>query len=291
MTKEFGNVDLAKVIKETYELIKKSYEKKIDIQIEVPDQLVISGDYSGLSLAIMNVCNNSRDAMPAGGQLRIFARKIGHHAELVVSDNGQGMNRKIVEQCFDPFFTTKPIGKGTGLGLSTTYGIIKSHDGLIHIESIPKKGTLVTMTFPLVDAAAKAAEMPQPIKEIAYGNGETILVVDDEEEILKAMQNLLNSLGYESAVAISGLEAIEQYKANKPEIVLMDINMPEMDGVNCAEKILDLNSAAKIAFITGVEVDNLDEFNDHIKNAVTTFLTKPVDLADLSAALARMLQP
>ena len=290
MTKEFGNVDLVKVIKETYELIKKSFEKKIDIQIDVPDQLVISGDYSGLSQAIMNVCNNSRDAMPAGGQLRIFARKIGNHAELIVSDNGQGMNPKTVEQCFDPFFTTKPIGKGTGLGLSTTYGIIKSHDGLIHIESKPKKGTLVTMTFPLVDAAAKAAEMPQPIKEIAYGNGETILVVDDEEEILKAMQNLLNSLGYESAVAISGLEAIEQYKANKPEIVLMDINMPEMDGVNCAEKILDLNSAAKIAFITGVEVGSLDEFGDRIKNSVTTFLTKPVELADLSAALARMLQ-
>jgi CheY-like chemotaxis protein len=251
---------------------------------------VISGDYSGLSQAIMNVCNNSRDAMPAGGQLRIFARKIGHHAELIVSDNGQGMNPKTVEQCFDPFFTTKPIGKGTGLGLSTTYGIIKSHDGLIHIESKPKKGTLVTMTFPLVAAAAEAAEMPQPIKEIAYGKGETILVVDDEEEILKAMQNLLNSLGYESAVAVSGQEAIEQYKANKPEIVLLDINMPEMDGVSCAEKILDLNSAAKIAFITGVEVGSLDEFGDRIKNAVTTFLTKPVELADLSAVLARMLQ-
>ena len=152
------------------------------------------------------------------------------------------------------------------------------------------KGQIVTMTFPLVAAAAEAAEMPQPIKEIAYGKGETILVVDDEEEILKAMQNLLNSLGYESAVAISGQEAIEQYKANKPEIVLLDINMPEMDGVSCAEKILDLNSAAKIAFITGVEVGSLDEFGDRIKNAVTTFLTKPVELADLSAALARMLQ-
>jgi PAS domain S-box-containing protein len=290
MTKEFGSVDLVQVIKETYELIKKSFEKKIDIQIDVPDSLVVSGDYSGLSQAIMNVCNNSRDAMPAGGQLRIFARKIGNHAELVVSDNGQGMNRKTVEQCFDPFFTTKPIGKGTGLGLSTTYGIVKSHDGLIHIESKPKKGTLVTMTFPLVDAAAEFAEKPQPIKEIAYGNGETILVVDDEEEILKAMQNLLNSLGYKSAVAVSGPEAIEQYKANKPEIVLLDINMPEMDGANCAEKIMDLNPDAKIAFITGFEADSMDEFNDRIKKSITTFLTKPVELIDLSAALKHMLQ-
>jgi CheY-like chemotaxis protein len=290
MAKEYSHVDLVKVIKEIYELLKKSFEKKIDIQIDVPDSMVILGDYSGLSQAIMNLCNNSRDAMPAGGRLDIVARQIGNHAELTVFDNGQGMTRKTVEQCFDPFFTTKPIGKGTGLGLSTTYGIIKSHEGLIHIESKPKKGTVITMTFPLAHAAADIVEMPRPAEEIAYGNGETILVVDDEEEILKAMQNLLNSLGYLPAVAISGRDAIERYRATQPEIVLMDINMPEMDGVNCAEKILDLNPAAKIAFISGYEVGSLDEFGDRIKDAVTTFLTKPVELADLSATLTRMLQ-
>jgi CheY-like chemotaxis protein len=290
MAKEFSKVDLIKVIKDTYELFKKSFEKRIDIQIEAPDSLVILGDYAGLSQAIMNLCNNSRDAMPAGGQLRIHARQIGNHAEVIVSDNGQGMNRKTIEQCFDPFFTTKPIGKGTGLGLSTTYGIIKSHDGLIHIESKSKKGTVITMTLPLADATSDIAEVQQPVKEITYGKGETILVVDDEEEILRAMQNLLNGLGYKSAVAISGQDAIKHYQAMQPEIVLMDINMPEMDGVNCAEKILDLNPAAKIAFITGYEAGSLDEFGDRIKNAVTTFLTKPVELADLSATLTRMLQ-
>jgi PAS domain S-box-containing protein len=291
MAKEFSNVDLVKVIKETYELIKKSFEKKIDIQIDVPDTLPIHGDYSGLCQAIMNLCNNARDAMPAGGQLCIHAKQLGNHAELKVSDNGQGMNRKTIDQCFDPFFTTKPIGKGTGLGLSTTYGIIKSHDGLIQIDSKPKQGTLITMTFPLADTATAIAEKPQPSTEIVYGNGETILVVDDEEEILNAMQKLLGSLGYESLVAISGQEAIEQYQTMKPEIVLLDISMPEMDGVNCAEKILNLNPIAKIAFITGYEVGNLDDFGDRIKNAVTTCLTKPVELADLSATLSRMLQP
>ncbi len=289
MAKEFSKVDLVDVIKETYELIKKSFEKKIDIQIDGPDSLPILGDYSGLSQAIMNLCNNARDAMPAGGQLRIQTRRIGNHAELIVSDNGQGMNRKTIEQCFDPFFTTKPIGKGTGLGLSTTYGIIKSHDGLIHIESKPRKGTLITMTFPLVDSADEISEMSEPATEISYGNGETILVVDDEEEILNAMQQLLNSLGYQSAVAISGQDAIEQYRIMKPEIVLMDINMPEMDGANCAEKILDLNPAARIAFITGYEAESMEEFGDRINNAVTTFLTKPVGLADLSTTLSRML--
>jgi two-component system cell cycle sensor histidine kinase/response regulator CckA len=290
MAKEFSKLDLVEVIKETYRLVKKSFEKRFDVQIDVPDTLSILGDYAGLSQALMNLCTNARDAMPAGGQLRIQARQIGNHAELIVSDTGQGMKRKTIEQCFDPFFTTKPIGKGTGLGLSTTYGIVKSHEGLIHLESKPKKGTTITMTFPLVETGAAVEKKPEPAAEISYGNGEIILVVDDEEEILKAMQNLLKGLGYQSAIAGSGKDAIEKFEAMKPEVVLMDINMPEMDGINCAEKIFDLNPHAKIAFITGFEVEGLDEFGDRIKDSVKTFLTKPVELADLSSALSRMLQ-
>jgi signal transduction histidine kinase/DNA-binding response OmpR family regulator len=290
MAKEFTRLDLVEVVKETYRLLRKSFDKRIDLQIDVPDRLPILGDYSGISQALMNLCTNARDAMPAGGQLRIEAKKIGNHAELIVSDSGQGMKRKTIEQCFDPFFTTKPIGKGTGLGLSTTYGIVKSHDGLIHVESKPRKGTTITMTFPLTEVDAAVEEAPRPAAKISYGNGETILVVDDEEEILRAMQNLLNGLGYQSAIASSGKDALEKYEAMKPEVVLMDINMPEMDGANCAEKILDINPDAKIAFITGYQVEGLDEFGERIKNSVKTFLTKPVELADLSATLSQMLQ-
>jgi len=290
MAKEFHKLDLVALIKDTYRLIKKSFKKKIDIQIDVPETLPILGDSAGLSQALMNLCTNARDAMPAGGQLRIEAKKIGNHAEIIVSDNGQGMNRKTIEKCFDPFFTTKPIGKGTGLGLSTTYGIVKSHEGLIHIESKLKKGTVITITFPLAQNADEFEAQPEPAAEISYGNGEIVLVVDDEEEILKAMQNLLDGLGYQSAVARSGEEALEIYAARKPEVVLMDINMPEMDGVNCAEKIFDLNPDAKIAFISGYEITGSDEFGDRIKDSIQTFLTKPVELADLSTALTHMLQ-
>jgi len=290
MAKEFTRLDLVEVIKETYLLIKKSFDKRIDVVIDVPGTLWILGDYSGLSQALMNLCTNARDAMPTGGHLRIQARQIGNHAELIVSDTGQGMKRKIIEKCFDPFFTTKPIGKGTGLGLSTTYGIVKSHEGLIHVESSPGKGTTINMTFPLAEVDATVEEKLRPAAEMAYGNGEVILVVDDEAEILRAMQSLLKGLGYQSAVAASSMEGIEKYRAVKPEVVLMDINMPDMDGANCAEKILDINPDAKIAFISGYVIEGPDEFSDRIKASVKTFLTKPVELADLSAALARMLQ-
>ena len=291
MAKEFLKIDLVAVIRETYGLIRESFEKKIEIQIEVPDSLPILGDSAGLSQALMNLCTNARDSMPNGGLLSIKAKKIGNHAELIVSDNGLGMDAKTIEQCFDPFFTTKPIGKGTGLGLSTTYGIVKSHEGMIALDSKPDQGTTIRITFPLAQTAAeidKLAEPPQA--KILYGNGETILVVDDEQEILNAMQKLLEGLGYRPATAISANEALDKYAALQPDVMLMDINMPEMDGVNCAEKILDLNPDAKIAFITGYEITNPDELGDRIKESVKTFLIKPVELADLSTALTRLLQ-
>ena len=146
------------------------------------------------------------------------------------------------------------------------------------------------MSFPLTGNAAGIDAQPEPAAEVSYGNGEIVLVVDDEEEILKAMQNLLDGLGYQSAVATSGKEALDKYAAMKPEVVLMDINMPEMDGVNCAEKIFDLNPDAKIAFLSGYGVEGLDELGDRIKASIKTYLTKPVELADLSTALSRMLQ-
>jgi two-component system cell cycle sensor histidine kinase/response regulator CckA len=290
MAKEFHKMDLVAVIRETYGLIRESFEKKIEIQIDVPDTLQILGDSAGLSQVLMNLCTNARDSMPEGGLLRITARKIGSHAELIVSDNGQGMDAKTIEQCFNPFFTTKPIGKGTGLGLSTTYGIVKSHEGMIHMDSKPDQGTTIRVTFPLLQTTAAIEEQAEPPAEISYGNGETILVVDDEQEILNAMQKLLDGLGYRSAIAISANEALDKFAALSPDVVLMDINMPEMDGANCAEKIFDLNPDAKIAFITGYEINNLDEFSDRIKASIKTFLIKPAELVDLSNALTRMLQ-
>jgi two-component system cell cycle sensor histidine kinase/response regulator CckA len=290
MAKEFHKLDLAAMIRETHGLIRKSFEKKIDIQIDLPGALPILGDAAGLSQALMNLCTNARDSMPNGGLLRIAAKRIGSNAEVIVSDNGQGMDAKTIEQCFDPFFTTKPIGKGTGLGLSTTYGIVKSHEGMIHLDSKPGQGTTFRITFPLAQSAAAIEKPAEPPARISYGNGETILVVDDEKEILNAMQKLLDGLGYRSAAAISGNEALDKFAALKPDVVLMDINMPEMDGVNCAEKIFDLDPNAKIAFITGYEINNLDEFSGRIKTSIKTFLTKPVALAELSTTLTAMLQ-
>ena len=241
---EFKIINLADVISQTCQLIRTSFDQKIEIVTDYPEQLPIMGDVNSLSQALMNLCTNARDAMPDGGILSIKAAREDRRILVTVSDNGEGMGKGTVEKCFDPFFTTKPVGKGTGLGLSTTYGIIKSHEGLISVASQSKKGTTFKIHFPLVAGQEEHRLEDEP--SLARGNGQLVLVVDDEPEILNAMKELLEYLGYKPAFASSGTEGLEKFKACKPDAVLMDINMPEMDGIACIEEILTYDPGAKI---------------------------------------------
>jgi CheY-like chemotaxis protein len=284
---EFQKMDLVDVVRDTYELIRKSFDQKIDIQFDAPDALLIMGDPSGLSQTMMNLCTNARDALPDGGKLSLSVRRVRDFAEVVVSDSGQGMNRETIEKCFDPFFTTKPVGQGTGLGLSTTYGIIKSHDGLIQVQSDLNKGSTFIINLPLVEAEEEIK--PEKAPQIARGSGERIMVVDDEEQILHAMRDVLNGLNYRPILASSGKEGLEKYKEFEPEAVLLDINMPVMDGFTFAEKLLSIDADARIAFVSGYEMNGLDGLKDVVKDSIKGYLTKPVDLSTLSGFLEQLL--
>ena len=148
--KEIETIDLAEVLRETYGLITKSFDKNIDIRMDIADSLLIRGDRSELSQVFMNLCTNARDAMPDGGELSIEASMEGDDALITISDTGAGMDEQTREQCFDPFFTTKEADKGTGLGLSTAYGIVKDHGGEIHVFSELNKGTTFKLYFPSI---------------------------------------------------------------------------------------------------------------------------------------------
>jgi PAS domain S-box-containing protein len=284
---EFQQLDLVKVVADTEHLIRKSFDKRIDIQVDMPETLPIMGDHAGLSQALMNLCTNARDAMTAGGKLIIEGKIKGDRALLSISDTGQGMERETIEKCFDPFFTTKPIGQGTGLGLSTTYGIVKSHEGLIKVSSVAGKGSSFSLSFPLADFIQVAEK--ESLKRISHGAGEKIMVIDDDEEILKAMKDLLEGIGYKPILATSCKEGLEKFAQMEPEAVLLDINMPVMDGFTCAEKLLDLDSRAKIAFVSGYEMNGLDGLKDRVKASIKGYLTKPVEVSRLSAFLEQLL--
>ena len=283
---EFKIINLSEVIRQIFEIIRKSFDQKIEILTEYPDQLPIMGDSTGVSQALMNLCTNARDAMPAGGQLVIKAVQEGRRILVTVSDNGEGMGKETIEKCFDPFYTTKPIGKGTGLGLSTTYGIIKSHEGLISVESQANKGTSFKIHFPLAldDDERKPIEAPP----LARGDGQLVLVVDDEPEIQTAMKELLEYLGYKPEFASNGTEGLDKYKSCKPDGVLMDINMPEMDGIACIEEILNYDPDANISIVSGYELDGMNGLGKRAQKSIKDYLPKPVGLGDLSALLAKM---
>jgi len=144
------------------------------------------------------------------------------------------------------------------------------------------------MYFPLVDLENQVPREKPP--EIVHGKGQRILVVDDEPDILSALKDLLKLLDYQPTLAANGKEALEQYKAVKPHAVLMDINMPEMDGLACIEKMLKIDPHANISVITGYEMDGLNGLSQQAKNAIKYYIAKPVALADLSVLLARMLE-
>jgi len=287
--KDLLDINLVDVIQEVYQLIHDSFDKKISIFIDVPASLKILGDYSGISQALMNLCTNARDAMPSGGELRIQAKQADNQAHIVVSDTGHGMEPEIIEKCFDPFFTTKEVGKGTGLGLSTTYGIVKGHNGRTRIDSKLGKGTRFEISFPLSETAT--SEEPSQLSDIVKGNGEKIMVVDDEVEIQEAMPRLLDLLGYQSVLAENADDAVKLYKTFRPDLVLMDRNLPGTDGIVCAERIAEYDPDAKIAIISGYDLNGPAGIDMEKLEFIKGYLMKPIDAGDLSKLLHQLLRP
>lgn len=218
---ERAEVSIAQLIRDVEKIVHRTFLQHIEIQTRVPPDLwTVLGDATQLHQALLNLCLNARDAMPAGGQLVISAenREIaadhaglnenppahaGSSVLLEVKDSGTGMAPPIMENIFDPFFTTKEFGKCSGLGLSSSLAIVKSHGGFIHVASEPGKGTTFQIFIPAQTTIASPAP-PSPTLEIPCGNGELILVVDDEAPMRQITQRTLESFGYRVVLACDG---------------------------------------------------------------------------------------
>ena len=286
-TEELETINLAEVLQETYELITKSFDKKIDIRMDIADSLPIRGDRSELSQVFMNLCTNARDAMPDGGELSIEASVEGDDALITISDAGLGMDEQTREQCFDPFFTTKEVDKGTGLGLSTAYGIVKDHGGEIHVFSELNKGTTFKLYFPL--ALSDEHRKQAGVNEVVQGSGEKVLIVDDEADILEILVKLTEQLGYCTVSADSGKAGIDKYKSWQPDVVLLDRNMPEMDGLTCARSILEYDPEARIVLISGYDAGGASGVDDKTKALIKGYLTKPINMEQVSQTIQKVL--
>ena len=281
-------LNLSEVIHETSKPIISSFDKNIVIHLDLPKLLPVAGDPSALSQVLMNLFTNARDAMPDGGRLDIEARKKGDRVEVIISDTGCGMDKEALGKCFDPFFTTKDIGKGTGLGLSTSYGIVREHGGEILVHSEPGKGASFKLYFPL--ASEDAVEEKGKDIEIIRGKGEKILLVDNEIDMLSPMRDLLEASGYMVRLAFKGKEALERYRTWKPDLVILDIRMPETDGITCVKEILAYDSDAQIVIMSGYDEEGLKGLDASVRKYVKGYLTKPVDTGGLSEVMAGVLR-
>ncbi len=281
-------LQISHIISEIDKITKETFSRNIESRTDVPNDLwTISGDVTQLHQVIMNLCVNARDAMPYGGVLCVSAEnffvdksyakmntetRIGPYVVITVSDTGTGIPPEVMDRIFEPFFTTKEHGKGTGLGLSTAHAIVKSHGGFIDLNSEVGKGTAVRIYLPAIKTEIHEEGEQQP--ELLTGDGEWILVAEDEKSIRDVTLSTLETYGYKVLTANDGAEAVALYAENmdKIKVILMDLMMPVMDGQASIRAIRRICTGVKIIAVSGLaEKDRLTKVADY----TNAFLPKP----------------
>jgi PAS domain S-box-containing protein len=291
---EFRPVNVNDIVKEIMVMIFETFPKILTYAQNI-DQGVsyINADRSQLHQLLLNLCVNARDAMPKGGLLTINTQMVSgasllrQHPGAVessyvcieVSDTGEGMAPEISRRIFEPFFTTKELGKGTGLGLAVVFGVIQTHKGFIDVESELGKGTTFSIYLPAPQIAEPIIEKKdEATLEETPGGTETLLVVEDEEMLMMTLQMLLVEKGYKVLSAEDGLTAVNIYKERRNEIalVLTDLGLPKMTGMEECAQIKKLNPSARVIIATGYLDSGMK--SEFLKTGIQHFLFKPYDL-------------
>ncbi len=292
------SIQVSHLLVEIQKVIRQTFPKDIDLEMDLPqDSWLISADGTLLHQVFMNLCVNARDAMPNGGTLSIRVENLtldanyarmnldaepGPYVVLTIADTGMGISQEIIDRIFDPFFTTKDVGKGTGLGLSTVMGIVKSHHGFLNVYSEVGKGTRFKVYFPATDV-----EVPDEMckSDLQRGQGELILVVDDEVAVQQVTQATLEAHGYRAMRASDGIEAIALYAEHKYEIsvVLLDMMMPSLDSVTTIRTLHKLNPEVQIIAMSGLGTN--ESVTKTMKEGVKAFLAKPFTAPELLTLL------
>jgi PAS domain S-box-containing protein len=296
-------VDLSRIVAETLELVRGSLAPSIELAVELPsERLYVIGDATQLHQVTMNLCTNACHAMPKGGVLRVALgvetieseRVLAHstlHAGtyvcLTVQDTGIGMEDATLARIFEPGFTTKEVGKGTGLGLALVYGIVTDSAGAIDVASAPGRGSTFAIYLPRIEGmqiqAPALAEAP-----IVRGQGERILVVDDEEALVAVTSEVLKHFGYEPVGCSDGDAALAAFESGGIDAVIADEVMPGISGTQLARALRRRRADLPIVLVSGYTGPILSE--RALAAGVTEILKKPVQSRDIASALARVLR-
>ncbi len=295
--------DIAIVLKEVVKLLRASIPSTIDIVQKIPSNLgTVMADQTQIHQVLMNLCTNAAHAMEArGGTLTVTLKNClvdenttamgdslssGRYLQLSVRDTGSGMDKAVVDRIFDPYYTTKAVGEGTGMGLATVHGIVNDHDGCVFVESVPGKGSVFRVFFPMLENPAEAlSSQPE-----AYPRGtERILFVDDEELLVQVGVEMLNDLGYDAVGTTHALQALERFTSTPDEfdLVITDMTMPGMTGDQLAAKILRHRPDIPIMICTGFSKRISSEMASSL--GIRALLMKPVTVQELARTIREVL--
>jgi CheY-like chemotaxis protein len=285
-------------------ILRQTMPKSILVEAMLPSDLwPVLGNATQLHQALLNLCVNARDAMPTGGRLTIAADNVELTAEearelpdgrpgpfvmILVSDTGTGIPPEVLPKIFEAFFTTKAPGKGTGLGLSTIVRIVRNHGGVVTVKSEVGTGTSFEIYLPRAEPEPASRTAAPPQASLRPGHGELLLFIDDDQSVREMVAPALKEQGYHVLTAANGAEALAllEGQERQPRLVLSDIAMPVMDGLEITEKLHTRWPDLPIVLISGT----FDVEKQALPTGVIKVLTKPFRLEQLLAVTAEALQ-
>jgi signal transduction histidine kinase/CheY-like chemotaxis protein/HAMP domain-containing protein len=290
-------------VENVVKLLENTISKMITIRLDLAENLPpVLSDPAQLEQVIMNLNVNARDAMPNGGEIFIQSEKAtvdeqfcemypeanpGEYIKLTVADQGEGIDQEILTRIFEPFFTTKEFGKGTGLGLAMVYGIVKSHKGFCIVSSSLGKGSSFAVYLPVAGKAEDEEEMEHVTDQLMNAN---VLIVDDEELVVSMLAEHLHNLGCQTFQASNGEEALQILSQNLEEldVVILDINMPVMDGKKAYEKMAEMKPELKVLVASGYTLNGQAE--ELLQKGAHGFIQKPYSLENIAAKIRQVLK-
>jgi PAS domain S-box-containing protein len=300
---EYRPTDMNQVVAGMERLLRRAIPEDVEITLRLGSEVrAAMADRGQIEQVIMNLAMNAAEAMPEGGRLllRTSGRTVtkgedthavgpsaGRFAVLTVSDTGTGIDPETMEHLFEPFYSTKGE-KGTGLGLATVYGIVKQHGGWISVDSVPGQGTTFEVLLPVADAAPPSREA-RPTDNGVEGGSETVLLVEDHDQVLRLAKAVLERLGYRVLEARSGGQALEILAAGEGDLdlLLTDVVMPGMSGPELATKAKEIRPGLKVLFMSGYPGDMVSQRG--VMEDRQALLSKPFSAEDLAARVRHTL--
>ncbi|HXX81154.1 MAG TPA: ATP-binding protein [Thermodesulfovibrionales bacterium] len=286
-------LDINEIIRHVEKLLVRIIGEDIRFQTDLlPSKLVVMADPLQMEQVLMNLATNARDAMPSGGQLVIATDvvlfdedyikihgygKPGKYALISVTDTGMGVDEEIQSRLFEPFFTTKEVGKGTGLGLAIVYGIVKQHEGYINLYSEIGTGTIFKIYLPVTETTGMPKEeIPGERPMSGFRGSETILLVEDDSGVRKAIRTMLEEVGYTVIEAVDGQDAVQKFRLyhHIVDLLLLDVIMPGKNGGEVYAETRRIKPSLRVLFTSGYPADIIKA---HVApEEELHFLSKPV---------------